>query len=117
LRKTEYNEQRKKKRNWWMETAPATPQALHYEGFTEQQLKSAFAKVKKPEDWKAEIKAPVAVKDLSVTVAAIRFYTATDPVITASVAVMGNGYDSSKDPEGCYYIYSQGYRMGPAGDH
>lgn len=87
-------------------------------GFTLAQLQDAFEKVQNPEDWKVAIKAPVAIADLSVTVAAIEYFTATSCCISKSAQeAMGAGYDASRDPKNCYYICTEGYRMGPAGDH
>ncbi len=71
-------------------------------GFTESELKIAFKKVRNADDWRAPIDAPkVARANVRAAVAAIRFFTATEPVVCA------HGDFAS--------IYSEGYRMGPAG--
>lgn len=95
----------------------ATDNTPVYAGFTQQQLQDAWDKIRDKEDWKNQVTAPVAIADLSVTVAAVEFFTATRCVISARPSVMGDSYDASNDPEGCYYLWAAGYRNGPAGDH
>lgn len=76
-----------------------------YEGYTQDQLKEAFDAVADPQDWKAEIATMVKGEMVLLAVAAIKFYTATVPEVKLHVSTM------------LYYIFSEGYRKGPAGDH
>jgi len=76
-----------------------------YEGFTQEELKTAFDLVADTRDWKAEIAAMVPGEWVLPVVAAIKFYTATVPEVKLNTATMS------------YYITSEGYRRGPAGDH
>ena len=68
------------------------------------ELKAAFDKVADPADWKNPIHAIVTGDHLKITLDAIDFYTATQATVKAL------------NP-GIYYVYSIGYRAGPAGDH
>jgi len=74
-------------------------------GYTRDQLKAAFDAVCNPSDWKGSIAAMVAGEAVMPVVEAIKFFTATVPVVELNVSTMQ------------YLITSPGYRMGPAGDH
>lgn len=74
-------------------------------GYSVAVLEAAFEKVSDPEDWKAPIAASVPGELVSVVTAAIKFYTATVPTVSLDTRTME------------YLITSEGYRMGPAGDH
>ena len=76
-----------------------------YAGYTQEQLKEAFGAVADTQDWKAEIATMVKGEAVLLTVAVIKFYTATVPKVKLHVPTM------------LYYITSEGYRKGPAGDH
>lgn len=76
-------------------------------GYTYQELKSAFDRVCDPDDWKASIKAHVYPHEVRVVEEAITYFTATE----ADVMKIEDG------DEVYYYVESIGYRMGPAGDH
>ena len=78
-----------------------------WRGFTVDGLDKAFELVKPPEDWKAPIAVYVTGELVNVVIAAIQFYTATDPTGT---------YVPSNWPA-AWLIESVGYRAGPAGDH
>jgi len=82
-----------------------TPVAETFEGFPIGDLSAAFDAVKDPADWRAPIRARIAVADYAITAAAIEFYTAT-PTRTRATAA-----------DGTVEISSIGYRRGPAGDH
>lgn len=73
--------------------------------YTTAELKDAFDKVADPNDWKAGIYKRVWLKKLDVTVAAIKFFTGTDPKVERF-----NGRDDAT-------VTSEGYRAGPCGDH
>ena len=73
-------------------------------GFTNDELKAAFNKVKPLPHWKDSIRSVVQPDALAVTVAAIAFYTATDTTVTIRST-------------GDYLIKAPGYQAGPAGDH
>jgi len=76
-----------------------------FEGYTRKELKTAFDRVAHVDDWKKPIYKRVMKKDLDVTLSAIRYYTATLPIVTS---VPGR-------PD--VYVESEGYREGPVGDH
>lgn len=71
-----------------------------------ERLKRAFELVENKEDWKAPITAMVSDADLNDVIEAIRFYTATEPVVTTMFSFPGFSL-----------VTSCGYRLGPAGDH
>lgn len=82
-----------------------TTQSPAYKGHTEDALAQAFDKVHNPTDWKAPIFAKVKAEELSVTIAAIEYYTSTT-------------VRTHKDPfSELWIVDSIGYRRGPAGDH
>jgi len=58
-----------------------------------------------PDDWKGPIAATMSGEAVCAAVAAIKFYTATIPKVALDVRTMQ------------YLVESEGYRMGPAGDH
>lgn len=74
-------------------------------GYEEEDLKRVFDACANPDDWKDAIFVEVPGDLVSITVAAIKFYTATNPRVSLNP-------DSMR-----YLIQSEGYRMGPAGDH
>lgn len=78
-----------------------------YKGFSRKQLSDAFDAVANKDDWKGPIlvKLPYDYELVTITVAAIEFFTATKPVV------------SRKMDKKAYVISSIGYREGPAGDH
>ena len=76
-----------------------------WKGYTQAQLSDAFDAVANPHDWKAPICVAVPGEHVSIVVAAIQFYTATEPTIELCISNMR------------YVITSEGYRNGPAGDH
>lgn len=78
---------------------------IAYKGYTYGTLKQAFAAVQNPTDWKAPIAVWVPGEAVLLAVAAIEFFTAT----TVQVAL-----DQTRMK---YHLESEGYRMGPAGDH
>lgn len=87
-----------------MSTTPTNDAPVH-RGFSKTQLDAAFSVVANRADWKAQIAAVVEAASLSVTLAAIEFFTATE----GKAELLAN--------TGRYYVTSVGYRMGPAGDH
>lgn len=78
-----------------------------YKGFSRKQLNDAFSAVEDKTDWKAPILArlPYDYELVTLTVAAIEFFTATKPTV------------SRRSNKSGYVISSIGYRQGPAGDH
>lgn len=76
-----------------------------HNGYTRNQLKEAFDAVSDPKDWKGPIVATMRGEAVLVVVAAIEFYTATTPRVSLDTRTM------------TYVVESEGYRMGPAGDH
>ncbi len=76
-----------------------------YRGFSYPQLKAAFDKLADPSDWRAPIYAVMPGELVSVAVAAIQFFTATEPDVQLDMQHMK------------YHVQSIGYRAGPAGDH
>lgn len=79
--------------------------AGRYEGYAIEDLEKVFAKLSNPDDWKAPIFASMPGELVNIAVAAIKFYTATVPTVSLDVKTM------------TYYVQSEGYRLGPAGDH
>jgi len=73
--------------------------------YTTAELKDAFDKVADPNDWKAPIYIRVWLKKLDVTIAAIKFFTGTDPKIERFA-----GRDDAT-------VTSEGYRAGPCDNH
>jgi hypothetical protein len=83
----------------------AYEQTAIYKGFKVADLRIAFDKVCDPKDWKGPVAAWVLGEGVLVTVAAIEFFTATNPTVNLNTETMR------------YLIESEGYRNGPAGDH
>lgn len=80
------------------------PKSLTF-GYDLEDLKRIFEACANPDDWKDAIFVEVPGDLVLITVAAIRFYTATNPIVSLNPDTMR------------YFIQSEGYRMGPAGDH
>jgi hypothetical protein len=68
-------------------------------------LRNTFDKVCDPTDWKAPISVWCKGEAVSAICESIRFMTATEPTVELDVNNMN------------YLVSSEGYRMGPAGDH
>ena len=69
------------------------------------ELTEVFNKVCDQTDWKAPIEVFTTGEGVTTIVRAIEFFTATHPKVALDVRTMK------------YIITSEGYRMGPAGDH
>lgn len=80
------------------------PKPVH-RGYNYAQLKQAFDSVSDPQDWKGPIAAVMGGEAVNVVVAAIQFFTATEPKV------------SYNPKTGQFVVESIGYRAGPAGDH
>jgi hypothetical protein len=76
-----------------------------YKGYEVETLRAVFSAAHDPKDWRGPIAVSVSGESVMPTVAAIEFFTATTPRVTLNTATMK------------YLIESEGYRMGPAGDH
>jgi hypothetical protein len=76
-----------------------------YEEYTYDELQEAFSRVHNPDDWRAPILVRCKGEAVNLVVAAIKFYTATNPTVSLNTKTMD------------YVIESEGYRAGPAGDH
>jgi hypothetical protein len=76
-----------------------------YKGFTYDELESAFTEAANPNDWRAPISVQCSGEAVLLVAAAIEFYTATSPRVALNTRTMK------------YVIESEGYRLGPAGDH
>jgi hypothetical protein len=85
-------------------TETIDPKSLSF-GYDPEFLETIFSRIQDPEDWKNPIFIVVPGELVSVVTAAIKFYTATVPTVGLKVDTME------------YIIQSEGYRMGPAGDH
>jgi len=86
-------------------TEPVIPaDEVVHKGYTYGQLREAFTAAHDPKDWKAPISVWVPGEAVMLTVAAIEFYTATNPKVQLNTETMR------------YLITSEGYRQGPAGD-
>jgi len=83
---------------------PATCESMTYE---EDTLKAAFELVSNPDDWRAPFAAWVPASNLPLFCAAVTFYTAT------SLKVLRYRFSSENGREA--YVFSVGYRNGPAG--
>lgn len=77
-----------------------------HKGFTEDELRAAFDKIANPDDWKDEIAVAMPGECVMLAVAAIEFYTATNPKVSLAIG-----------SKMTYVVTSEGYRAGPAGDH
>lgn len=81
-------------------------------------LTAAFNQVKNPKDWKAPINAIVNVAStdtigVGLYLDAIEYFTATKPeLFLLDRVTLGGGQEVDK-----FRIVSEGYRLGPAGDH
>lgn len=74
-------------------------------GFFPSELEEAFKRVSDPKDWKGPILASCPGELVTLVVEAIKFYTATVPTVSLNTRTME------------FIVSSEGYRMGPAGDH
>jgi hypothetical protein len=79
-------------------------------------LTTAFNHVSNPQDWKAPIHAIVTIHEyddisLAIYCEAIKHFTATEPNI-----YVVDGFNT-ETRTATYRIVSEGYRLGPAGDH
>jgi hypothetical protein len=86
-------------------TVTATMQAESYKGYLVGDLRQVWDAVKDPNDWKAPIACECAGEMVMWVVTAIEYFTATTARVTVDTSTMR------------YYIYSVGYRQGPAGDN
>ena len=87
----------------WREISPMS--TSDYDATDIDRLRSVYSAVADKEDWKAPIDVVIPTKDLPITLEAIEFFTATKPEVIRS-----------KNP-GVVRVKSEGYRVGPAGDH
>lgn len=76
-----------------------------YDDTLQDILRKAFDQVCTQGDWKGPINAVVPVQLVDMYIHAIKFMTATDPILI------------SNTPPGFVRLVSVGYRAGPAGDH
>jgi hypothetical protein len=79
-------------------------------------LAAAFDHVSNPSDWRAPIHATVAIHEkeaigLDVFIEAIKYFTGTEP----NVYIVDGFNEQTRTAT--YRIVSEGYRLGPAGDH
>lgn len=74
-----------------------------HDGFTVDQLSTAFDQVADPADWRAPIAATIAAEDFGLVSAAVEFYTATKVVVDRQCG------------ERELVVSAIGYRDGPAG--
>lgn len=78
---------------------------LVHRGYTQLELLQTFDNICDPIDWKKPIEAIVMGQFLHRVVAAIEFYTATNPTVTPA----------GKLNRRVFRVKSEGYRQGPAG--
>lgn len=76
-----------------------------YKGFRVSDLRRIFDKLADAKDWKAAIAATMPGEAVLGACAAIEYFTATIPRVRLDMRTM------------TYVVTSEGYRMGPAGDH
>jgi hypothetical protein len=76
-----------------------------YQGFRVSDLRKIFEKLADPQDWKGPIAATMPGEAVMGACAAIEYFTATVPWVRLDTRTM------------TYVVTSEGYRMGPAGDH
>jgi hypothetical protein len=74
-----------------------------FRGFTLEGLQDAWSLIHDPNDWRGPISVWVPGEAIEITVAAIQYYTATNPTVQLNMERMR------------YLVTSDGYRMGPAG--
>ena len=85
--------------------AAMNAQVVTSQGFTRGELLAAFNAVVNPKDVRGPIGAWVTGEMVTITVEAVKFFTATNPTVTLNLSQM------------TYLVASEGYRNGPAGDH
>jgi hypothetical protein len=85
------------------EEASTLPPDWTWNGYTQDQLETAFNAVKNKDQWKGPIEAKVTANELALAYWSIVFYTATNPEVS---------YD---EDTGEFHITSEGYWLGPAG--
>lgn len=79
---------------------------------------AAFSQVQNQQDWKNPVNAIVEVSSrdeigIGLYIAAIQYFTGTRPeIFLLDRTTLGGGDEVSK-----FRIVSEGYRLGPAGDH
>ncbi|MGA2260003.1 MAG: hypothetical protein ABSH28_01055 [Acidobacteriota bacterium] len=76
-----------------------------YKDFRVSDLRKLFEKLADPKDWKGPIAATMPGEAVLGACAAIEYFTATVPRVGLDTQTM------------TYLVTSEGYRMGPAGDH
>ncbi|MBZ5499079.1 MAG: hypothetical protein LAP85_21990 [Acidobacteriia bacterium] len=76
-----------------------------YKGFRVSDLRKVFNKLANPQDWRGPIAASMPGEAVLGACAAIEYCTATLPRVCLDTRTM------------TYVVTSEGYRMGPAGDH
>lgn len=78
-----------------------------YQGFTIADLRKTFEALQNPDDWRSPIDAWIPRQLYEIARVAVDYFTAT------SLDVVGGPQPIS----GKILVHSDGYRMGPAGDH
>ena len=86
-------------------TASAAYQPERMTGYRHEQLAAAFDRVRNPRDWKAPIRAEIAVAERPVVEQAVYWFTATVPVFLHAPGAATR-----------LLVRAPGYRLGPAGD-
>ena len=80
-----------------------TDDLTRYKNYDIDDLRKVFDAICDPDDWRAPIAVSVSGEAVLPVVAAIEFYTATNPSVSLNVERMK------------YLVTSVGYRNGPAG--
>lgn len=83
------------------------PSEYRFRGYTPAELAAAFSRVCDPDDWRAPISAWVSAGTIDVVIAAIEFFTATEPKVAGLGVMVGK--------PGMVLVEAVGYRAGPAG--
>jgi hypothetical protein len=76
-----------------------------YNGFTDEQLHTAFETVQAKTHWKDPIRSKCKVEDIKLITSAIIYFTGTVPSF------------GQPDKNGMVKVRADGYQMGPCGDH
>lgn len=76
-----------------------------HKGYTVADLRELFDELADPNDWRGPIAATMPGEAVNAAVAAIEYFTATNPTVSLDQRTMR------------YVVTSEGYRAGPAGDH
>lgn len=89
--------------DWFKKMLETTEHIATFQGYDIEQLRSVFSSVTPKDDWRGPIRKVIPKKDLSITCAAIEFFTGTNP------------FSEYAESRNFVVVGSVGYRNGPCG--